>query len=127
MKKIINTKKAPDALGPYNQSVVYQNLIFTSGQIAIDPSSGELVQDSIEAETRQVLENLKTIIEASGGNLSKVLSCTVYVKDMNLYARINEVYATYFPSDTAPTRALVEVSNLPKFVNLEISAIAFKA
>ena len=127
MKEIINTKKAPDALGPYNQSVVYQNLIFTSGQIAIDPSTGELVQDTIEAETRQVLENLKAIIEACGSTLSNVLSCTVYVVDMNLYSRINEVYADYFPPETAPTRALVEVRNLPKFVNVEISAIAFKA
>jgi 2-iminobutanoate/2-iminopropanoate deaminase len=126
MKEIINTKAAPDALGPYNQSVHLGNLIFTSGQIAIDPQTGELVQDTIEAETDQVIRNLEAILKAGGSSLDNVVSCTVYVKDMKQYERINAVYAQYFPAETAPSRALVEVRNLPKFVNIEISAIAYK-
>ena len=126
MKEIINTKAAPDALGPYNQSVIFEKLVFTSGQIAIDPQTSELRMETIEEETRQVLKNLESILLASGSRLENVLSCAVYVKDMNQYERINKVYATYFPSENAPTRALVEVRNLPKFVNIEISAIAFK-
>ncbi len=124
MKKIIHTDLAPQALGPYNQATVANGMVFTAGQIAIDPATGDLVQGSIEDETRQVLENLTAVLEAAHSNLEEVVSVTVYVTDMHDYARINAIYATFFPDETAPARALVEVRNLPRFVRVEISAIA---
>ena len=126
MKEVINTDKAPSALGPYNQATAHSPFVFTCGQIAIDPATNELVQDNIEAETEQVLKNLRSVLDAAGCSLNDVMSVTVYVTDMHDYAKINEVYAKYFPEDTAPARALVEVRNLPKFVRLEISAIAVR-
>lgn len=124
MKKIINTAKAPEPIGPYNQSVAINDLLFVSGQIAIDPLSGELVLDNIELETHQVLRNLKAILEAAGSSLEKVVKATVFVKDMNQFGRINAVYGEYFKPGFAPARELVQVSELPKFVNIEISVIA---
>ncbi|MBL7776361.1 MAG: RidA family protein [Saprospiraceae bacterium] len=124
MKKIINTSGAPAPIGPYNQSVAYNGLLFVSGQIAIDPATGALVLDTIEAETDQVLRNLKAILEAGGSSLEQVLKATVFVKDMNLFGRINAVYGEYFKPEFAPARELVQVSELPKFVNIEISVIA---
>lgn len=124
MKKIINTSGAPAPIGPYNQSVAFNGLLFVSGQIALDPASGELILDSIEAETHQVLKNLKAILEAGGSSLENVLKATVFVKDMNLFGRINAVYSEYFKPEFAPARELVQVSELPKFVNIEISVIA---
>ena len=126
MKKIINTTKAPSPVGPYNQSVLAGNMLFISGQIAIDPANGDLVLGDIETETHQVLRNLGNILEEAGLTFEDIVKCSVFVKDMNLYARINAVYAEYFKEDTAPARELVEVANLPKFVNIEISAIALK-
>ncbi len=126
MKKIINTPKAPSPVGPYNQSILAGNMLFISGQIAIDPTSGDLVLGDIETETHQVLRNLGNILEEAQLSFEDVIKCSVFVKDMNLYSRINAVYAEYFNENTAPARELVEVSNLPKFVNIEISAIALK-
>lgn len=124
MKTIIHTKNAPAALGPYNQATVKNGMVFTAGQICIDPATGDLVQGTIEEETHQCLKNLRAILTEAGCTLEDVLSVTVYVTDMHDYGRINAVYAEYFPEATAPARALVEVRNLPKFVRVEISAIA---
>ncbi len=125
-KQLVNTPAAPLPIGPYNQAVALNGLIFVSGQIAIDPANGELVLDSIEAETHQVLQNLKAILEAAGSGLEKVLKATVFVKDINQFSRINAVYGEYFKAEFAPARELVQVSELPKFVNIEISVIAYQ-
>lgn len=124
MKKIIQTDRAPAPVGPYNQAVVHNDTLYASGQIAINPDTGELVVRTIEEETRQVMENIRAILEEAGLGFKDVLKCSVFVIDMNNYSRINAVYAEYFDEDTAPARELVEVSNLPKFVNVEISVIA---
>lgn len=123
-KLIVNTQDAPSPVGPYNQSVKLGNILFVSGQIAIDPSDGELILNSIEEETHQVMKNLHNILKAAGSSFDQVVKCSVFVADMNNYNRINEVYAGYFDESTAPARELVEVSNLPKYVNVEISCIA---
>lgn len=127
MKQIIHTGKAPAPIGPYNQAVIANNMLFASGQIAIDPATGELVTSDIEAETRQVMENIKAILDAAGITFENVVKVSVFVKDMHLFSRINAVYAQYFNSDTAPARELVEVANLPRFVNIEISVTAVLA
>ncbi|MBP6826892.1 MAG: Rid family detoxifying hydrolase [Saprospiraceae bacterium] len=124
MKQIINTPSAPLPIGPYNQAVAFNGVLYVSGQIALDPASGNLVLDDIETETHRVLQNLKAILEAAGSSLEKVLKATVFVKDMNLFGRINVVYGEYFKPEFAPARELVQVSELPKFVNIEISVIA---
>ena len=124
MKKIINTAKAPAPVGPYNQSVRFGDMLLVSGQIAIDPSTGNLVEGSIEEDTEQVMKNLEAILTEAGLTFEEVLKCSVFVSDMHNYSRINAVYAKYFNEDTAPARELVEVANLPKFVNIEISLIA---
>lgn len=124
MKKIIRTDKAPAPVGPYNQAVVHNDTLYVSGQIAINPATGELVNGSIEEETRQVMHNLQAILQEAGLSFRDVLMCSVFVTDMNDYSRINGVYAEFFDEATAPARALVEVANLPKFVNVEISLIA---
>ena len=111
-------------MGPYNQSIKVGQTLYLSGQIPLDPKTGELVQDSIEAETHQVMANLKAVLTNAGCTFEDVVKCTVFVKNMQHYSRINAVYATYFDEATAPVRALVEVSALPKYVNVEISAIA---
>ncbi len=127
MKKILNTTKAPSPVGPYNQSILAGNTLYLSGQIALDPATGELVQSSIEEETHQVMKNLGAVLDNAGLTFEDVVKCTVFVKNMQNYGRINTVYASYFNDDTAPVRALVEVSALPKYVNVEISAIALKS
>lgn len=124
MKKIINSEKAPSPVGPYNQSVMAGNTLYVSGQIAIDQSTGELINDSIEAETHQVMKNLSYVLEAGDMTFENIVKCSVFVSDMGMYARINAVYAEYFDETTAPARELVEVANLPKHVNVEISCIA---
>ena len=124
MKKIISTGKAPIPIGPYNQAVMLGNILFTSGQIAIDPNSGNLVTESIEAETTIVMENLKAILEASNMSFENVIKSTIFISDMNDFTKINAVYGQYFNPETAPARETVEVANLPKFVNVEISVIA---
>ena len=124
MKKIISTGKAPIPIAPYNQAVMLGNILFTSGQIAIDPNSGNLVTESIEAETTIVMENLKAILEASNMSFENVIKSTIFISDMNDFTKINAVYGQYFNPETAPARETVEVANLPKFVNVEISVIA---
>lgn len=126
MKKIITTDKAPAPIGPYNQAVLSGNTLYTSGQIAINPNSGELVLDSIEAETKQVMENLKAVLDAAEMTFEHVVKTSIFISDMNNFTEINKVYASYFNDNTAPARETVEVANLPKFVNVEISMIAIK-
>jgi len=126
-KTIVNTPKAPAPVGPYNQSVMANGTLYISGQIAIDMSNdGILVTENIEAETHQVMKNLGHILSEAGMTYDDVLKCSVFVKDMGMYSRINAVYAEYFDEATAPARELVEVVNLPKYVSVEISAIASK-
>lgn len=124
MKKIINTTNAPAPVGPYNQSVLANGTLYMSGQIAIDPSSGNLITDNIEDETHQVFKNIKAVLTEANMTLDNVVKCSVFVADMEMYSRINAVYAQYFDEATAPARELVEVANLPKYVNVEISCIA---
>lgn len=126
MKKIINTSKAPAPIGPYNQAVLIKDTLYISGQIPIDPSTGKLVEGDIKAETKQSMENLKAILEEAGMTFEHVIKSSIFIKDMNQFAQINEVYGTYFNADTAPARETVEVANLPKFVRVEISMIAVK-
>ena len=126
MKEIVNTPTAPNPVGPYNQSVLAGNTLYISGQIALVPETGDLKLDTIEDETRQVMKNLGEILNAAGMDYVNIVKCSVFVKDMHMYSRINAVYAEFFDENTAPARELVEVANLPKFVNVEISAIAVK-
>jgi len=126
MKKIIYTDQAPNPVGPYSQAVLHGNTLYASGQIAIDPSNGVLVDANVQAETEQVLKNLGAVLKAADMDFEHVGKCTDFVKDMHQYAEINEVYAKFFDEATAPARALVQVAALPKFVNVEISCIAVK-
>ena len=126
MKKIITTTKAPAPIGPYNQAVLSGNTLYTSGQIAIHPENGELVLDSIEAETKQVMENMKEVLAAAEMTFENVIKSSIFISDMHQFAKINAVYGSYFDEETAPARETVEVANLPKFVNVEISMIAVK-
>tara|TARA_R110002049_G_scaffold250959_1_gene425355 strand:+ start:819 stop:1199 length:381 start_codon:yes stop_codon:yes gene_type:complete len=126
MKKIITTSKAPAPIGPYNQAVLSGNTLYTSGQIALHPETGELVMDDIKTETKQVMENMKAVLEAAAMTFEHVIKTSIFISDMHNFAQINEVYGTYFKDETAPARETVEVANLPKFVNVEISMIAVK-
>ncbi|WP_064966938.1 Rid family detoxifying hydrolase [Tenacibaculum ovolyticum] len=126
MKKIITTSKAPTPIGPYNQAVLSGNTLYTSGQIALNPETGELVMDSIEIETKQVMENMKEVLAAAEMTFENVVKSSIFISDMNNFSKINSVYANYFNEETAPARETVEVANLPKFVNVEISMIAIK-
>lgn len=126
MKKIITTTKAPAPIGPYNQAVLTGNTLYTSGQIAINPKTGELVLDDITKETKQVMENLKAVLEAADMTFENIVKTSIFISDMGNFGAINAVYATYFNEATAPARETVEVANLPKYVNVEISAIAIK-
>ena len=123
MKKIIFTSNAPAAIGPYSQAVLTRGVLYTSGQIAIVPETGELDLSNINAETHQVMKNLEAILSASEMDFSNVVKCSIFLKDMNQYAEINAVYAQYF-SDKPPAREAVQVSRLPKDVNVEISLVA---
>ncbi|MDQ7917287.1 RidA family protein [Mesonia sp. MT50] len=126
MKKIIKTPHAPAPIGPYNQAVLTGNTLYTSGQIAIDPNTNELVTNDLEKETHLVMKNLKAVLEAAEMTFENVIKTSIFISDMNSFQQINKVYATYFDEETAPARETVEVANLPKFVNVEISAIAIK-
>ena len=126
MKKIIITSKAPSPIGPYSQAVLSGNTLYTSGQIAINPLTGELVLENIKAETTQVMENMKEVLAAAKMTFDNVIKTSIFVSDMYDFKEINAVYGTYFKEETAPARETVEVSNLPKFVNVEISMIATK-
>lgn len=125
-KKIIQTEKAPKAIGPYSQAVGIGNLIFTAGQIGLNPQTGELVGDDIESQTRQVLTNLKHILEAAGSDLNYVVKTTVFLQDMADFPRMNAVYAEFFP-ENPPARSTIAVAALPKGARVEIEAIAFIA
>jgi len=126
MKKIIFTDKAPAPIGPYNQAVLVGNTLYTSGQIALDPISMELVMETIEIETTQVMNNMKAVLEAAEMDFSNVVKSTIFISDMNDFARINSIYASYFLEEFAPARETVQVAQLPKNVNVEISMIAIK-
>lgn len=126
MKKIINTLNAPAPIGPYNQAVIYGNTLYISGQIPLNPQTGDLVMDSIQSETKQVMENLKAILEAAEMTFEQVVKASIFISDMNNFAAINEIYGAYFNNETAPARETVQVAGLPKNVNVEISMIAIK-
>src|SRR6202162_4115975 len=121
--KIISTPHAPAAIGPYSQAVVSNGFAFLSGQIPLDPSTGQLIEGDIAAQTQRVLENLKAVLEACGSSLDKVVKTTVYLKDMGEFARMNDVYARYFPQNP-PARATLEAARLPRDVRVEIDCIA---
>ncbi len=124
MKKILFTDKAPAPIGPYNQAVLSGNTLYTSGQIAINPATGDLVLDSIEIETKQVMENMKAVLESAGMTFENVVKSTIFISNMNDFASINTIYGSYFNEKTAPARETVQVACLPKNVNVEISMIA---
>lgn len=124
MKKIIFTEKAPAPIGPYNQAVLSGNTLYASGQIAINPESGELITDNINNETHQVMQNIAAILEAAGMTFENVVKSTIFIMDMNNFGAINTVYGSYFNEKTAPARETVQVACLPKNVNVEISIIA---
>ena len=126
MKKIITTKNAPAPIGPYNQAVLAGNTLYTSGQIALHPETGELVLADIKTETKQVMENLKAVLAAADMTFENVIKTSIFISDMNNFSQINEVYGEYFEDSSAPARETVEVAKLPKFVNVEISCIAIK-
>ena len=126
MKQIIFTEKAPAPIGPYSQAVLFGDTLYTSGQIAIDPANGELVSGDIQAETKQVMENLEAVLEAAGMTFDNVIKTTIFIMDMNDFAKINEVYGSYLDEKTAPARETVQVAGLPKGVAVEISMIARK-
>lgn len=126
MKKIISTPHAPAPIGPYSQAVLSGNTLYTSGQIAIDPKTGTLFEGPIKEETQLVMKNLKAVLAAADMTFEHVIKSTIFVNKMNDFAAINAVYGTYFDEATAPARETVEVANLPKYVNVEISVIAIK-
>ncbi|WP_338648394.1 RidA family protein [Flavobacterium sp. KS-LB2] len=124
MKKIIFTESAPAPIGPYNQAVLKGNTLYTSGQIAINPSTGELVTDTIEVETEQVMQNMKAVLHEAGMTFENVVKTTIFIMNMNDFGKINTIYGSYFNEKTAPARETVQVACLPKNVNVEISMIA---
>lgn len=126
MKTIIDTSKAPAPIGPYNQAVLVGNTLYTSGQIALNPETMTLVLDDIKTETKQVMENMKAVLKAADMTFKDVVKTSIFISDMHNFSQINKVYGQYFDEATAPARETVEVANLPKFVNVEISMIAVK-
>lgn len=124
MKKVINTSKAPAPIGPYNQAVLSNGTLYISGQIPIEAASGKMISGDIKKETQQCMENLKAILIEAGMSFEQVVKSSIFLADMNQFSAVNEVYGSYFNSETAPARETVEVANLPKFVNVEISMIA---
>jgi len=125
MRKIVQTSAAPAAIGPYSQGNIFGNLIFTSGQVPLDPATGEIVGTTIEEQTEQVLKNVKAILEEAGSSMQNVLKTTVFIKNMNDFAAMNAVYAKYFTEGSYPSRSAVEVARLPKDVLVEIETIAY--
>jgi 2-iminobutanoate/2-iminopropanoate deaminase len=126
MKTVVYTPNAPEPIGPYSQAVIAGNFVFASGQIAINPSTGNLVLDDIKTETKQVMENIKAILTAAGIDFSYIIKTTIFLMDMQNFAQVNEVYGTYFKGDF-PARETVQVAGLPKGVNVEISITAIKS
>ncbi|WP_322549910.1 RidA family protein [Flavobacterium psychraquaticum] len=126
MKKIIFTEKAPAPIGPYNQAVLINDVLYTSGQIALNPTTMDLVVENIEVETKQVMENMKAVLDAADMTFDNVIKTTIFIMNMGDFARINSVYGSYFDDATAPARETVQVACLPRNVNIEISMIAMK-
>lgn len=126
MREIVATEKAPAAIGPYAQANIVDGLIFTSGQVPLDPATGELVEGGIEEQTRQSLENIKAILEEAGSGLDKIVKTTCFLTDIGNFAKMNEIYATYFTDGVYPSRSAFEVGALPKGAMVEIEAIAMK-
>lgn len=126
MKQVINTPNAPAPIGPYNQAILSGNTLYLSGQIALNIETGLLVLDDVKSETKQVMENLKAVLDAAGMTFENVVKTTIFISDMNNFTLINEVYGSYFNDATAPARETVQVARLPKDVNVEISMIAVK-
>ena len=123
-KRVISTDKAPAAIGAYNQAVVADGVVYCSGQIALDPMTGELIEGDVQTQTRQVMNNLAAVLEAAGTNFARALKCTVFLTDLGDFQAVNEVYATYFDAEDAPARACVEVSRLPRDVQVEVDCVA---
>ncbi|MEM8508587.1 MAG: RidA family protein [Bacteroidota bacterium] len=126
MKRFITTPNAPAPIGPYNQAVYVNDTLYISGQTPIDPSTGKLVEGDVKMEAKQCMKNLGAILEAAGLTFENVVKTSIFLKDMHQFTAVNEVYGSYFNTDTAPARETVEVANLPMFVNVEISMIAVK-
>ena len=124
MKQIIQTENAPAPVGPYNQAVIANGILYVSGQIAINPQTGELESGGIKSETERVMQNIAGVLAAANTTFENVIKCTIFMSDMSNYGAINEVYSRYFDDETAPAREAVEVANLPKYVNVEISCMA---
>ena len=122
-RTIVSTDKAPSAIGPYSQAVKTDNMVYVSGQLAFDPATGNLITDDIKTETRQAMTNLKTILEAAGSSLEKVVKTTLFIKNMDDFPLVNEVYGEFF-TDNFPARACVEVARLPRDANFEVEAVA---
>ena len=122
-KKIVSTDKAPKAIGPYSQAIVHNGIAYLSGQVALDPATGQLIEGDVAAQTERVLENVKGVLEACGASLDSVLKTTVFLKDMGEFGKMNEVYARYFQHEQ-PARSTVEAARLPRDVRVEIDAIA---
>jgi len=125
MKKIIKTNEAPEPIGPYNQAIEAGEFIFLSGQIGIDVDTGELINENIQAETNQVMRNIESVLKASNRNFDNVVKSTIFLKDLNDFSIVNEVYSKYFKNKIIPARETVEVARLPKDANVEISVIAY--
>jgi 2-iminobutanoate/2-iminopropanoate deaminase len=123
-KKIVYTKNAPEPIGPYSQAIQFNNLIYTSGQIAVDPSSGQLIDGDIKAQTKQTIRNIENILTSASSDISKVIKVTVYLKDINEFTAMNKIYEEYFGT-SKPARSTIEASKLPKGALVEIDAIAF--
>ena len=123
LRQSVSTDQAPEAIGPYSQAIRSGSLLFCSGQVPLDPSSGELVKDDIEGQTRRCLENLVAVCEAAGGSLTEAVRCTVYLTDMNDFARVNEVYGSFFEGGDPPARVAIGVAALPKGADVEVDAI----
>jgi len=126
MKQIIETPGAPEPIGPYSQAVLQGNTLYVSGQIPVHPETGQLIKGGIEAETKRVMTNLEAVLNKAGMNFSNVVKCTIFLKDMNDFTKINKIYGSFFDPVLAPARETVQVARLPKDVGLEISCIAVK-
>ena len=123
LRQSVSTDQAPEAIGPYSQGMRSGSLLFCSGQIPLDPSTGEVVKEDVAGQTRRCLENLSAVCEAAGATLAQAVRCTVYLTDMNDFTRVNEAYAEFFPGDDPPARVAVAVAALPKGADVEIDAI----
>jgi len=126
MNRIIRTTEAPLPIGPYNQAILKDDTLYASGQIAIDPTTNELISGNIKAETKQVMDNLAAVLRGADMDFTQVVKCSIFISDMNDFNEINQVYGLYFNNDTAPARETVQVAVLPKNVNVEISLIAVR-